>query len=126
MHPDIRVRFHACVIATAGIATDDEGDYFEGQVDFDLSIDDALQRGLVAKVKQAAGSSFSDPLEVQWPVGYVGRLPYRGFRDCVERYVRRQDAARTSKRDRSTERNVRLHGVRLPAEDTCSVSAGAS
>jgi hypothetical protein len=123
MDSDIRLRFHACVIAAAGIATDDEGDYFEAQVDFDLAIDDTLQRGLVATVKQAAGSTFSDPLEVQWPVGFSGRLPYRGFRDCVERYVRRQDAARRHDDDRSTQRNVRLHGVRLPAEAVCSVGA---
>lgn len=126
MGPDIRLRFHACLIELAGIATDDEGDYFEAQVDFDLAIDDTLQRGLVASVKQAAGSSFSDPLEVQWPAGVIGRLPYRGFRDCVERYVRQQVAGRRSERARSAERNIRLHDVRLPAEAACTVSAGAS
>ncbi len=125
MDPDIRLRFHACVIASAGIAPDGEGDYFDAQVDFDLAIDDTLQRGLTASVKQAAGSSFSDPLEVQWPVGFLGRLPYRGFRDCVERYVRRQDAARRHHAGRSMLRNVRLHDVRLPAEAVCSVGAAS-
>jgi hypothetical protein len=124
--PEISLRFHACVIGMEGLATDDEGDYFDGEVEFDLFVDANVHRGLVAKVKQAAGSSFSDPLEVQWPVGFAGRMPYRGFRECVERYVRQQVASRIVGDRGRLQTNIRIHHLRLPAEAACNLRGGGS
>lgn len=45
--------------------------------------------GLLAVVKQAAGSDYGQhPLEVLPPDEYDGPLDYKRFRDCVERYYR--------------------------------------
>lgn len=115
----ISLRFHACVIGMEGMATDDEGDYFEGEVDFDLVVDGHVHRGLVAKVKQAAGSRFADPLEVLSPRRYAGPLHYGRFRDCVERYVREQVTSQAGDR-RNRDTLFRVHDVRLPGEGTCS------
>jgi hypothetical protein len=109
------VRFHACTIASEGLATDDEGDYLDGEVDLDIIVDGKTHPGLVARVKQAAGSRFADPLEILPPVPYAGPLHYGRFRECVERYVRE----RVARQGQERERNVRLHDLRLPAEATC-------
>jgi hypothetical protein len=122
----VRLLFHAFVIDQEGIGTDDEGDYLDGEVQFDAVSDGTADRGLVARVKQAAGSSFSDPLEVQWPGHGNVRLPYLGFRDCVEWYVRRQVAAQADARPRAERPGaVRIRGRRLSAEATCQVAGAA-
>lgn len=121
---DITIEFHALVIGREGIRTDDEGDYLEGEVDFDAVVDGTVHRGLMAKVKQAAGSSFADPLEVQWPARYFGRMPYEGFRDCVERYVREQVSAWVVGAGRPSDRNICINHLRLPAEAACNLRTG--
>lgn len=97
-----------------------------GEVDFDLVVDGSVQRGLVAKVKQAAGSSFADSLKVQWPARCLGRLPYRGFRDCVDGYVGQQVASRIVGDSRPLHRSIRVHHLRLRAEGACNVAVGVS
>jgi hypothetical protein len=115
----IGLRFHACIIDTEGVATDDEGDYFAGEVNLDLVIDGHVHHGLVAKVKQAAGSRFAEPLEVLVPSRYVGPLNYGRYRDCVERYVREQIASQRGEL-RAAATPFRVHDIRLPGEGTCS------
>jgi hypothetical protein len=122
---DITLQFHAFVIGTEGIRTDDEGDYLEGEVDFDAVIDGATHRGLVAKVKQAAGSSFADPLEIEWPEGFSARFRYAAFRECVEQYVRRQVSERILGA-RTSPRNIRIDHVRLAVDAWCDMTGGAS
>lgn len=114
----ISLLFHACVIGVEGFATDDEGDYFEGEVHFDLAVDGEVHHGLVSTVKQAAGSRFADPLEVLSPKRYAGPLDYAKFRDCVERYVRDQVTSHDSGR-RSRDSEFRVRDLRLPGEATC-------
>jgi hypothetical protein len=123
---DVTLQFHAFVIGTEGIGTEDEGDYLEGQVDFDAVIDGSLHRGLIAKVKQAAGSSFADPLEVEWPERFAHRFTYGAFRDCVEQYVRRQVSERIIGARPAPVRNVRIDDVRLPVESSCRMPGGGS
>jgi len=123
---EITLKFHAFVIGTEGIRTDDEGDYLEGQVDFDAVIDGSLHPGLVARVKQAAGSSFADPLEIEWPERFAGRFTDDAFRECVEQYVRRQVSERILGARRIPARNIRIDDVRLPVEGSCDMTAGAS
>jgi len=118
----ISLRFHACVIDAEGVATDDEGDYFSGAVDFDMVIDGRIHRGLSAKVKQAAGSRFEDGLEILSPSRYEGPLNYTRYRDCVERYVRDQVASQLAKR-RTMDRPSEFHDLRLPGEAACSFVA---
>jgi hypothetical protein len=122
---DITLQFHAFVIGTEGIRTDDEGDYLEGQVEFDAVIDGSLHRGLVAKIKQAAGSSFADPLEIEWPERFAGRFTYGAFRDCVEQYVRRQVSERILGARSTPVRNIRIDHVRLSVESSCEMTGGA-
>jgi hypothetical protein len=124
--PDITLQFHAFVIGTEGIRTDDEGDYLEGQVDFDAVIDGSLHRGLVARVKQAAGSSFADPLEVEWPERFAGRFKYGAFRECVEQYVRRQVSERIIGARPTPIRNIRIDDARLSVEASCDMPGDAS
>src|SRR5687767_7566284 len=86
----VELQFHACIIRIEGFDTDADGDYFDGEVDFDLVVDGEVHRGLIAKVKQAAGSRFTDPLEVLPPSGWLGHFDYERYRGCIERYVRQQ------------------------------------
>jgi hypothetical protein len=123
---DITLTFRAFAITTEGIGTDDEGDYLDGEVDFDAVIDGSIHRGLVAKVKQAAGSSFADPLEVEWPERFAGRFTYSAFRECVEQYVRRQVSERILGARPRPERNIRIDHLRLPVESSCDMAGGAS
>jgi hypothetical protein len=123
---DITLTFHAFLIGAEGIETDDEGDYLEGEVDFDAVIDGSVHRGLVAKVKQTAGSSFAEPLEVEWPERFAGRFTYSAFRECVEQYVRRQVSERIIGARRRPEPNIRIDHVRLLAEASCDMTGGTS
>jgi hypothetical protein len=123
---DITLQFHAFVIGVEGIRTDDEGDYLEGEVDFDAVVDGTVHRGLVAKVKQAAGSSFAEPLEVEWPDRFAGAFKYGAFRECVDQYVRRQVSERVLGARPRRERNIRLANVRMPVEAVCDMRDGAS
>ena len=118
----ISLRFHACLIGTEGVATDENGDYFDGEVDFDLVVDGHVHRGLVAKVKQAAGSRFADPLEVLSPNRYRGPLNYGRFRDCVERYVREQVSSQPGEH-RAPGAPFQVNDIRLPGEAACSFIA---
>jgi hypothetical protein len=114
------IRFHAAVVVAEGLATDDEGDYFDGGVEFDLVVDGTVHRSLVARVKQAAESQFADPLEVLAPSRYVGPLHYGRYRQCVEGYVRDQVTARV-RAGHEGDRNLRLYDLRLPAEASCDL-----
>jgi hypothetical protein len=122
---DITLQFRAFVIGTEGIGTDDEGDYLDGEVDFDAVVDGAVHRGLVARVKQAAGSSFADPLEIEWPERFAARFRYGAFRECVEQYVRRQVSERILGA-RPRPRNVRIEKLRLAAPASCDMTGGPS
>jgi hypothetical protein len=117
------LRFHECVIRLEGFGTASDGDYFDGEVRFDLAVDGETREGLVAKVKQAAGSSFADPLEVLPPSGWAGHVAYEPYRDCVERYVREQVAAQSGDH-RMIDAEMRVRDVSIPAEWTCSFAAG--
>jgi hypothetical protein len=123
---DITLTFHSFVIASEGIATDDEGDYLDGEVDFDAVIDGSLHTGLVARVKQAAGSSFADPLEIGWPDRFAGRFTYTAFRDCVEQYVRRQVSERILRPRRRSAEEIRIDHVRFAVEASCEMPGGPS
>lgn len=61
---EVSLRFHAFHIRREGFATDDADDYLEGDVDFDLVVDGAVDRRLAARVKQSAGATLADPLEI--------------------------------------------------------------
>ena len=111
----ISLRFHACIIRVEGFDTDADGDYLDGEVHFDLVVDDETHRGLVAKVKQAAGSSFADPLEVLPPSRWVGHFDYARYRSCIERYVREQVGDH-----RMTDADMRVRDVTIVAEGTCT------
>lgn len=123
---DVTLQFHAFVIGTEGVRTDSDGDYLEGEVDFDAVVDGVPHLGLVAKVKQAAGSSFAEALEVEWPERFAGRLAYGAFRDCVDQYVRRQVTERVLGAHRRPERNIRIEHVRMPAEAACELADSQS
>jgi hypothetical protein len=123
---DITLTFHSFVIASEGIATDDEGDYLDGEVDFDAVIDGSLHEGLVARVKQAAGSSFADPLEIEWPDRLAARFTYSAFRDCVEQYVRRQVSERILGPRRRPDDGLRVDHVRLAVEASCTMPGSLS
>jgi hypothetical protein len=111
--------FHACIIRMEGFDTDADGDYFDGEVRFDLVVDGEVHRGLVARVKQAAGSSFAEPLEVLPPSRWVGPFDYGRYRTCVERYVRDQVMSQVGDH-RMTDANMRVRNVHIVAEGTCS------
>jgi hypothetical protein len=115
----IGLHFHACVIRVEGFATDADGDYFDAEVQFDLAVDGEVHRGLVARVKQAAGSTFGDPLEVLAPSRWAGHFDYARYRDCVERYVREQVLSQVGDH-RMSDANMRVSDVRIVAEGTCS------
>lgn len=114
------LRFHACIIRTEGFATQTDGDYFDGEVHFDLAVDGDVHGGLVARVKQAAGSRFTDPLEVLPPSRWVGHFDYASYRECVERYVREQVMSAVGDH-RMSSRNMRVRDVRIPAERSCTI-----
>jgi hypothetical protein len=117
--PQVELRFHACVIRSEGFDTDADGDYFDGEVHFDLVVDREVQRGLTAKVKQAAGSSFTDPLEVLPPNRWQGHFDYELYRTCVERYVRHQVMSQIGDH-RMSDANMQVRDVRIAAEGTCT------
>jgi len=119
---DITLTFHAFVIGTAGIGTSDEGDYLDGEVDFDAVIDGSVHRGLVAKVRQTAGSSFAEPLEVEWPERLADRFVYGAFRECVEQYVRREVSERVIGARRRPEPDIRIDRVRFLGEASCEMA----
>jgi hypothetical protein len=65
----IELRFHACIIRTEGLATQTDGDFIYGEVQFDLVVDGDVHRGLVARVKQrgiqvrgSAGGAPAEPM----------------------------------------------------------------
>ena len=118
----IKLRFHACIIRMEGFATQTDGDFFDGEVQFDLVVDGDVHRGLVARVKQAAGSRFADPLEVLPPNRWVGHFDYASYRDCVERYVREQVMSAVGDH-RMSNANMRVRDVRIPAERSCNLPA---
>jgi hypothetical protein len=114
----MELRFHACIIRSEGFDTDADGDYFDGEVHFDLVVEGKVHRGLTAKVKQAAGSSFSDPLEVLPPRTWLGQFDYERYRTCVERYVRHQVMSQIGDH-RMSDANMQVRDVRIAAEGTC-------
>ena len=115
----VELRFHACIIRIEGFDTDADGDYFDGEVDFDLVVDSEVHRGLIAKVKQAAGSSFTDPLEVLPPSRWLGHFDYQRYRACIERYVRQQVMSQIGDH-RMSDANMQVRDVRIAAEGTCT------
>jgi hypothetical protein len=119
----VELRFHACIIRIEGFDTDADGDYFDGQVHFDLAVNGDVHRGLIAEVKQAAGSRFADPLEVLPPSGWVGNLDYDRYRDCVERYVRGQVTSQIGDH-RMSDANMAVRNVRIAGEGTCAFAVG--
>ena len=114
----IELQLHAFIIRMEGFDTEADGDYLDGEVRFDLVADGETHRGLVAKVKQAAGSSFTDPLEVLPPSRWVGHLDYERYRECIERYVRGQVMSQVGDH-RMSDANMRVRDVRIAAEGTC-------
>jgi hypothetical protein len=115
----IDLRFHACIIRIEGFHTDADGDYFDGEVLFDLVVAGEVHRGLIARVKQAAGSSFADPLEVMPPNRWVGHFDYEQFRACVERYVREQVASQIGDHGMG-DADMRVRDVTIASEETCT------
>ena len=115
----LELRFHACIIRMEGFDTDADGDYFDGEVHFDLVVEGEVHRGLTAKVKQAAGSVFADPLEVLLPSRWAGPFDYQSYRACIERYVRDQVLSQVGGH-RMTDADMRVRDVRIAAEETCT------
>ena len=115
----VELRFHACIIRLEGFDTDADGDYFDGEVIFDLVVDSEVHRGLTAKVKQAAGSSFTDPLEVLPPSRWLGHFDYGRYRTCIERYVRRQVMSQIGDH-RMSDANIQVSDLRIAAEGSCT------
>jgi hypothetical protein len=115
----ISLRFHACIIRVEGFDTDADGDYLDGEVHFDLVVDGETHGGVVARVKQAAGSSFADPLEVLPPSRWVGHFDYQRYRACIEHYVRQQVASQVGDH-RMTDANIWVREVSIAAEATCT------
>ena len=112
------MHFHRLDVRSRGTGTGADGDYLDGEVDFDLVIDGTAHRGLTARVKQAAGSRFADPLEILIPTTRVAWRHYGRYRDCVERYVRERLAGPPG--EPTTERRTdHLRDVRLEAAATC-------
>jgi hypothetical protein len=107
------------MIRIEGFNTDADGDYFDGEVEFDLVVDGEVHRGLIAKVKQAAGSSFTDPLEVLPPSSWLGHFDYERYRACIERYVRQQVSSQIGDH-RMSDANMRVRDVRIAGEGTCT------
>lgn len=116
----IRLSFHELFVRAEGLGTRD-GDYLDAEVRFDLTVDGATRSALHADVKLAAGSRFSDPLEVQWPGGLEARMPYGGYRDCVERYVRERVAAALEPKSESAGPGVTVRHLVVPGEATCAI-----
>ena len=114
----VELRFHTCIIRVEGFDTDADGDYFDGEVVFDQVVDSEVHPGLIAKVKQAAGTRFADPLEVLPPNGWLGRLDYERYRGCIERYVRQQVMSQIG--DHRMSANVEVRDVRIAAEGICT------
>jgi hypothetical protein len=119
----VELRFHACIIRIEGFDTDADGDYFDGEVIFDLVVDSEVHPGLIAKLKQAAGSSFTDPLEVLPPSRWLGHFDYERYRACVERYVRHQVMAQIGDHRRS-DANMQVSDVGIHVEATCTFAVG--
>lgn len=117
------LHFHACIVRIEGFGTASDGDYLDAEVHFDLAVDGEMHRGLVTKVKQGAGSSFTDPLEVLPPSRWAGHLDYERYRDCIERYVREQVASQSGDH-RMTDADMRVRDVSIVAGGTCSFVAG--
>jgi hypothetical protein len=117
----VELRFHACIIRIEGFDTDADGDYFDGEVHFDLVVDSEVHRGLIAKVKQGAGSSFSDPLEVLPPSKWSGHFDYERYRACIERYVREQVMSQIGDH-RMSDANMQVRDVRIATEGSCTFS----
>ena len=115
----VELRFHACIIRIEGFDTDADGDYFDGEVVFDLVADGEMHPGLIAKVKQAAGSSFTDPLEVLPPSRWTGHFHYDRYRACIEGYVRQQVMSQIGDH-RMSDANMQVRDVRIAAEGTCT------
>jgi hypothetical protein len=115
----LELRFHACIIRMEGFDTDADGDYFDGEVHFDLVVEGEVHRGLTAKVKQAAGSSFTDALEVLPPNRWHGPFDYERYRACIERYVRQQVMSQIGDH-RMSDANMQVRDVRIAAEGTCT------
>jgi hypothetical protein len=115
---EVTLRFHAFHIRREGLATNDADDYLEGDVDFDLVVGGAVHR-LAAKVKQSAGATLAEPLEILPPARYRGPIDYGRFRACVEQYARRQIRAYLASPG-LPKTNVRLRNIRLPAEWACN------
>ena len=116
---EVELRFHSCMIRIEGFDTDADGDYFDGEVDFDLVVDGEVDRGLIARVKQAAGSSFADPLEVLPPSRWLGHFDYQRYRACLEQYVRQQVMSQIGDH-RMRDANMQVRDVRIAAEGTCT------
>jgi hypothetical protein len=119
----VDLRFHECVIRLEGFDTDADGDYFDGEVHFDLVLNGRTHAGLIAKVKQAAGSSFTDPLEVLPPSRWPGHFDYTRYRGCIERYVRQQVMSQIGDH-RMSDANMQVRDVRIPAEGSCTFAVG--
>ena len=122
---EISLRFHACIIRAEGFDTDIDGDYLDVAVHFDLVIGNEVHRALVARLKQAAGSKFTDPLEVLPPSRWVGHFDYERYRACVEGYVRKQVLSQIGDH-RMAHANIRIRDLRIAAEATCTLAAGTS
>ncbi len=117
----VSLRFHSLNIRREGFMTDD-GDYLEADVDFDLAVGHTVRRGLASMVKQSAGATLAEPLEILPPAQYQGPMNYGGFRDCVEQYARQQLASYLASR-RFPNTDVSLRNIRLPSEWACSFFA---
>jgi hypothetical protein len=122
---EVSLRLHACIIRAEGFDTDADGDYLDVAVNFDLSVGNEVHRGLVARVKLAAGSTFADPFEVLPPSRWVGDFDYERYRACIERYVREQVLSEIGDH-RMTHANIRIRDVRIAAEATCTLATAAS
>jgi hypothetical protein len=82
----VRVRFYRLNQKSQVLGTDPE--HLVSEVEFDLEAGGKRHSGLRAIVKQAAGSSYGDQLEVGPPIGYDGPFNQQAFAECAEKYYR--------------------------------------
>ena len=82
----MRIQFYRLIQNSQALGTGAE--HLISEVQFDLEASGKRYPGLRAIVKQAAGSSFTDQLEVGPPIGYDGPFDQHAFAECAETYYR--------------------------------------
>ncbi len=81
-----RVHVYRLIQNSQELGTDNE--HMISDVTFTLEVGTQRYPALHALVKQSAGSTYTDPLEVSAPVDYEGPFDQQAFADGIEAYFR--------------------------------------